>query len=183
MSDTATKARELIAQLLARHAVTMGAVFVPQSMSRHSTEKTHTLNWRVSFTGARGAFALDYSQGIGHVPHWHEPRTLYEESHAGKPWETGRYHPIQKRGAYNSDYSMLARALPAPDAADMLYCITLDASAADYSFDDWCAECGYDNDSRKAEHIYQQCRRQSQDARRILGAELLKDAADILQDY
>lgn len=46
-----------------------------------------------------------------------------------------------------------------PTAADVLYCLISDTTSVDNarSFEDWCAEFGYDTDSRKAEKIYKQC--------------------------
>jgi hypothetical protein len=172
------ESRDAINALCARHDVTMSAVFVPQSFSRHSAEKTHTLNWRVTFASPkRGAFALDYSQGIGHVPGNQIARTLYDEQIMGKPWETGRYNP-NPRGSF-----AVTRPLPAPSAADILYCIVLDDTCEHSSFEDWASDMGYDTDSRKAEQIYNQCREQSRDARRILGRELMTEAAELLKDY
>lgn len=177
MSTQAEAARAAINALLARHSVTLACVFVPKSMSRNSAEKAHTLNWRASFTSSRGAFALDYVQGIGHVPNYREPRTLWDEQMLGRPWETGTYN-LSKTSAY-----IHRPKLPAPLAADILYCIVLDSSACDQSFEGWAMDCGYDPDSRKAERIYHECKRQAESALRILGADLLKEAAEILTDY
>lgn len=41
-----------------------------------------------------------------------------------------------------------------PEAVDVLNCLVSDAGSADYSFEDFCAELGYDEDSRKAERTY-----------------------------
>lgn len=41
-----------------------------------------------------------------------------------------------------------------PTLTDTLSCLIMDASSADESFESWCAEYGYDDDSRKAERIY-----------------------------
>jgi len=46
-----------------------------------------------------------------------------------------------------------------PKAADVLHSLMSDADAARYceSFEDFCAEFGYDTDSRRAERIYEAC--------------------------
>ena len=45
-----------------------------------------------------------------------------------------------------------------PTVADVMHCVLLDASARHHgSFEDWAAEYGYDDDSRKAERIYERC--------------------------
>ena len=41
-----------------------------------------------------------------------------------------------------------------PTAADVLDCLLSDYYTADNTFDDWCAELGFDPDSRKAERTF-----------------------------
>ena len=57
-----------------------------------------------------------------------------------------------------------------PTAADVLYCLIQDTSGYDYndSFEDWCSEYGYDTDSRRAEGIYEKCRKISVKLHRLL---------------
>jgi hypothetical protein len=169
---TATDIDTAVAALLAQHKVAMSAVFVPQAMSRNSGEKTHTLNWRVSFTRADVSFALDYQQGIGHVPRYMEPRTLFDQECLGKPWETGKY-----------GHSLNVKRLPAPTAADVLSCVILDSEAIEQSFEDWASDFGYDTDSRKAERIYHECVAQARDAQRVLGASLIAQLRELFADY
>lgn len=46
----------------------------------------------------------------------------------------------------------------APSAAEVLECLISDArSACDQTFASWCADLGYDDDSRKAYATYEQC--------------------------
>lgn len=58
-----------------------------------------------------------------------------------------------------------------PSAADVLDCLAMDACGFENarSFDDWCAEYGYDTDSRKAERIYNIIARQAAKLRAMLG--------------
>jgi len=44
-----------------------------------------------------------------------------------------------------------------PAIADVLYSLFMDASSAENNFHDWCAECGYSDDSIKALNTYKQC--------------------------
>lgn len=59
-----------------------------------------------------------------------------------------------------------------PTAADVLGCLVMDSSGIDNgtSFEDWCAEYGYDSDSRKAEKTFKLCERQARKLRQFLGA-------------
>ena len=44
-----------------------------------------------------------------------------------------------------------------PTVADVLYCLLADAGCAEDGFEDFCGNCGYDTDSRKAEAIWRSC--------------------------
>lgn len=61
----------------------------------------------------------------------------------------------------------------APTTADVLDCLASDASGFENarSFDDWCAEYGYDTDSRTAERTYKIVARQAAKLKAMLGAD------------
>lgn len=58
-----------------------------------------------------------------------------------------------------------------PEARDVLDCLASDASGIDNSrgFEDWCANYGYDTDSRKAEKTYNAIRHQASRLETFLG--------------
>lgn len=58
-----------------------------------------------------------------------------------------------------------------PTTADVLDCLASDASGYDNSrnFEDWCADYGYDDDSRKAEKIYHTVAEEAKRLRHFLG--------------
>lgn len=58
-----------------------------------------------------------------------------------------------------------------PSAKDVLECLLSDSCGADEAFEDWCAELGYDSDSRKAERTYKAVQAQSVKTRNLLGSE------------
>lgn len=60
-----------------------------------------------------------------------------------------------------------------PELEDVLDCLASDAAGVENarSFEEWCSEYGYDEDSRKAERTYNACSEQSQELQRILGDE------------
>lgn len=59
----------------------------------------------------------------------------------------------------------------APKVEDVLDCMASDSSGIDNttSFEDWCADYGYDTDSRKAERTFRVCERQAQKLRAFIG--------------
>ena len=58
-----------------------------------------------------------------------------------------------------------------PTAEDVLDCLASDSSSVDNarSFEDWAGDYGYDTDSRKAEKIYNACRKQADKLKTFLG--------------
>lgn len=46
-----------------------------------------------------------------------------------------------------------------PVASDVVESLSLDSYALEVSFDEWCADYGYDTDSRNAERTYRACRK------------------------
>lgn len=46
---------------------------------------------------------------------------------------------------------------PVPTAFDVMYCLTSDATYADYSYEEWAEELGYNVDSREADKTYKEC--------------------------
>ena len=57
----------------------------------------------------------------------------------------------------------------APTADEVLECLASDVGCASDSFAEWCANFGYDTDSRKALATYRQIRRQAQRLSELLG--------------
>lgn len=57
-----------------------------------------------------------------------------------------------------------------PDTACVLESLISDASSADQRFENWAADYGYDTDSRRAHHSWQQVQAQTAKLRRLLGA-------------
>ena len=59
-----------------------------------------------------------------------------------------------------------------PKARDILESLQVDCRSADHdTFEDFADEFGYDSDSRKAEAIYNACRKTRSEMRKLLGAE------------
>ncbi len=58
-----------------------------------------------------------------------------------------------------------------PTAEDVLGCLASDSAGPD-SFEDFCREYGYDEDSRTAERTFNACQKQKSELESFLGAEL-----------
>lgn len=53
------------------------------------------------------------------------------------------------------------------DILNAFYCFVSDAIAGSYTFEEFCSEFGYDNDSRQAEKIYKKCKKQLEKLKKI----------------
>lgn len=71
----------------------------------------------------------------------------------------------------------------APKAADVLYSLLLDSEACNESFNDWCDNFGYSNDSLKAINTYQQCCKIGEDMRKVFSPDQMATLRELLQDY
>jgi len=111
--------------------------------------------WRVTFKNQKHSIETDYFTGIGHRV---KPQTVHY-AHGTKPYAI------------------------APNAADVLHSLLLDGEACNESFNDWCANYGYSNDSLKAINTYQQCCKIGEDLRKLFSPDQLKQLRDLLQDY
>lgn len=68
-----------------------------------------------------------------------------------------------------------------PNVLDVLHCLVMDAQAADCAdFDEFCADYGYDNDSRRAEKIFNTCRDTYHQLKRMFD---LEELYELFQDY
>lgn len=70
-----------------------------------------------------------------------------------------------------------------PHVADLLYSLILDSSACEQSFESWCADYGYDPDSRKAFATYKAGQRNTDKLRSLIKPATLQQLAELLQYY
>ena len=156
-----------IDQALTAAGLSMTAVFVPQSKSRHAiTARADNgpgkggycgkgepcINWRCTvYVNGRETWTGDYSQGSGLLPGLLGKvlgRTRYEEQYRIEACETGEaIQPGTVRGP----------ALKPPALRDVIHSLLMDAEAYSMGFEEWADTFGYDRDSRKAESMYNEC--------------------------
>ncbi len=75
------------------------------------------------------------------------------------------------RRSYTFDFWMGIAHTDAPDLEGCLACLLSDASAGDQTFEDFCRDYGYDEDSRTAERTWKACQRTMVAMQRLLGNE------------
>lgn len=69
------------------------------------------------------------------------------------------------------------------DTAGLCYSVLIDLVDLQDDFSDWCGNFGYDDDSIKAQEIFQACVSQSRAVRKAVTPEAIEAAQEILQDY
>lgn len=167
--------------------VTMTAEFVPQSKSRYpisadgrrggyAGKGEPCITWRVTVLrhGRAIAPAFDYSQGAAHL--WDSLRSGY-----GAPGSN--CYRAAEREACETRQVPGGPELTPPTLADVMHSLLLDGSADDVTFEEWCADYGYDVDSRKAYATYEACRDTGQAFRRAFGADGVERLRELFADY
>ncbi len=191
MTTEAQTIRKNVTAYLKEINVTYSAVFVPQRLSRHSDNKDKSINWRVMFhhDTRDTEFSTHYMQGIGHLPTPKIPSTATIRHYAQREREKmaaeeGTHYSEYKWGMGRTGlYGSKIQMLPQPIAADVLYCLVLDADAIDcVTFEEWADNYGYDTDSRKAEDIYNECRKQSREMRKVFTQAQILHIAELVRE-
>ena len=121
-----------------------------------TTERLKTLARKVKITVRYGAH-LDWDK----QEDWQRQANSY---HC-----TLRYKGRQ----YSFDYWCGVGIEREPDAETCLDSLLSDAQSGELSFEDFCGELGYDQDSRKAERIHNACHKASVSMQRLLGEDFL----------
>lgn len=70
-----------------------------------------------------------------------------------------------------------------PTNADVMYSLLSDARALDTSFEYWCDDYGYDNDSIKALNTYQACCEIGKEIKKCFTREQVSEMEKALEDY
>lgn len=177
------------ADALTEAGLSITSVFIPWPESRSvvlvkgqpSPRPTDwSLNWRVSLHRegrSEPILTTDYTAGIGHAPSYptdvRETGARFSLLHTERLWAevtTGR--------AYRKGAPIL------PSREDVCVSLFLDAGVLDYpDVESWARDAGYDEDSRKAEQMYQACRDTANRLLSALGAETLTRLRDLAQEY
>ena len=128
------------AQKIDLEALPLTVTYVGEIVSPWDEKQTRTVDqWQVKITSKAGFWTTAYYTGIGlrrarnNARNPYPPRTLTAEV-----WSCDIPKPVK------------------PSNADILHSLTMDATAADENFSDWCENFGYSDDSLKALNTYKQ---------------------------
>lgn len=157
-------ARENVNRMAHELGLDIKAQFVPFSQSRNAKPRAgqdkpwQSLNWRIKLErNGQPVLETDYGQGVAYCPASKAPASRFDK------WQLSRAIAIEietgkiARVMGDSPFAT-AKAIPAPEIADVLHSLALDSSVLDFAgFADWAADYGYDTDSRSAESTYRLC--------------------------
>ena len=86
-------------------------------------------------------------------------------------------------GKYSTTYKMGTAHTTPPQVQAVLPSLLLDATPPDQSFEDWCADLGYSNDSIRAHNAYLDCVRCGQWLRASLTTKQINQLGELFQDF
>ncbi len=78
-----------------------------------------------------------------------------------------------------SDHTAGKTTLDNDDLLNAFECFIFDAMAAESTFEDFCADLGYDEDSRKAYKIYEECKESNKKARQLITEDIYDFANEL----
>jgi len=124
--------------------------------------------WTVTLTAnGKTLYSTEYNQGAAH----RVERMSRSEKWRSTPFQFGR--PDPKREARVNHYAYRSQPAP-PCPVSVLYSLVMDAQSGMDNFADFCANLGYDEDSRQAEATWRACC----DTFRALGYNCVTEWAD-----
>ena len=177
-------AKEKLDSFIKENNLSLTTKFVPFSISRNAEEDHKTLNWKVTLTNGKQKLTVDYQKGIAHLPY---PQTTYLKPYQKKVIEKIIDESVESGIAKQvvlteNDVNVGFKKVifPTPDLPEILQCLVNDSNVKDYvSFEEWAPEFGYDPDSRKAEKVYNECKKITGEFLKIIGG---VDKIDYLQE-
>lgn len=111
---------------------------------------------------------FEYSTGLGH------------RTPAPKPTDGG---PPPRRNTLMWERLEAQRQPQVPAVAGVLNSLLLDFSSTEQPFEDWCADFGYDSDSRKGLDTYLECQQNGVKLRKLLAGTKSQELEKLLEDY
>lgn len=171
-----------------KHGISIKAEFVPFSKSRHAENDpgnrpyNRSLNWKVTLVkDGRDIITTDYSAGCGHCPSYKQnarwtldyTQLIVFETEHGK----AAHRP--------NGFSFIKGGKPIlPETLSVIHSLIRDCDVLDYSsFEQWAADFGYDEDSRKAESIYRACLEIALKVRNGIGMTAMQELQEAARDY
>lgn len=135
------------------------------------------VKWQVTIEYKGKQIKSDYSTGIGHLQGykhtWGQKLNYADRMAIRGALMTGR-----------GDCENVHMKVKKPTLDDVMYCLVSDSDALQYdTFEEWAGDTGYDSDSRKAEEIYNACRKIGSELKKAFGVDGLTKLQEGFQGY
>jgi hypothetical protein len=163
-----------------KYELTAETVSAPKAETRE--DNWDCVSWEVSYKARGREFHRSkFSQGLGHFKA--DKMTLEKYANLGTGVRDMRYHtlkhPLQAEGVAKM-YETLAEK-KGLDLKYALSCVVADVYTSLYrlSFADFCAEYGYNKDSRKAEKTYEAVRESGDALIRAIGEDAARELYEL----
>lgn len=161
---------------------------VPESVSLSVLSKridnegsTPQFRYRLQLTNEGRSMEFDYSGGYMAFLDHEKAKRRMKSGLWGQDQDNLMY--VLSRGSKpNPNVLQIIFECSAPKIEQVLHSLILDASCGNDTFEDFCANCGYDTDSRKALDAYMACQKIGSDLRRVLGSKY-PEIEEALADY
>jgi hypothetical protein len=124
--------------------------------------------WSVTLSRGKLSFTTTYTKGCG-LRRYKNGMERYTDAHGVE-----RHRPKYRRipsiwgRPTPQQWKALENSVPEPvGIVELCYSLAMDAQCGSQTFAEFCSECGYDEDSRKAFDMYMACQKIATDLRRI----------------
>lgn len=114
---------------------------------------------------------------------------IYHKGKDGGEWPHDKWLVKVTRGQYETrfDYSTgighrKGGMAKTPALFDVLECLLMDEGLGNDTFEDFCANCGYDTDSRKALEIYLSCQEAGKKLRKAFGHDAVREIMQLVEE-
>lgn len=143
------------AQILEELGCTLTCRFIPWSLSRSAKDPNPSLNWDCTLSLGGHSYSFPYTKGSGHCHAYKNPVRL----------PGGRKDEYATKEAIRHECETGHKSTPSLEEV----CYSLFMDAYDGSFEDWCEEYGYSDDSIRAKALYEECCRNHYALQRMFG--------------
>ena len=151
---------------------TMKIEFQGRAINTMWKEKQPRNLYAVTITTPRGSYTFDFWDSLHNTETMQMTNEQYARKHLRRRWEDMNYYEQVKAQKELAKKQKEAR----PDCYDVLACLTKYDPG---TFEDFCAEYGYDEDSRTAERIYIAVQNEFANLKRIFDPEQLEAMQEI----
>lgn len=135
--------------------------------------------WRIVFTAQNHSeFVAEFHTGLGHRISTQKYGKLSPSQQSGIK-ELKMITGMASACTKIDDFTYAVT----PTQANVMYCLLSDAECGKDTFDDFCSNCGYDTDSRKALEIYLTCQETNARLNKFFSRETINTLQELLQDY